>query len=55
MIDFLIISSRRSKNNVIEIYPKFRLYPRSHDLMIRGRRLLCCMVGKRRIVVYERR
>ena len=36
MIDFLIISTRNTKRGVIEIYPKFRLYPKSHDLMIRG-------------------
>ena len=35
MVDFLIISSRTTKNGV-EIYPKFRLYPKSKDLMIRG-------------------
>lgn len=36
MIDFLIISTRSTKRGVIEIYPKFRLYPKSKDLMIRG-------------------
>ena len=36
MIDFLIISTRSTKRGVIEIYPKFRLYPKSQDLMIRG-------------------
>ena len=35
MVDFLIISTRTTKNGV-EIYPKFRLYPESQDLMIRG-------------------
>ena len=35
MIDFLIISTRRTKNGV-EVYPRFRLYPKSQDLMIRG-------------------
>ena len=35
MVDFLIISMRSNKNGV-EIYPKFRLYPKSQDLMIRG-------------------
>lgn len=35
MVDFLIISIRSTKNGV-EIYPKFRLYPKSQDLMIRG-------------------
>lgn len=36
MIDFLMISTRSTKRGVIEIYPKFRLYPKSQDLMIRG-------------------
>lgn len=36
MIDFLIISARPTKRGVVEIYPKFRLYPKSQDLMIRG-------------------
>ena len=36
MIDFLIISTRPTKRGVVEIYPKFRLYPKSQDLMIRG-------------------
>ena len=38
MIDFLIISTRpsRQQRGVIEIYPRFRLYPKSSDLMIRG-------------------
>ena len=35
MVDFLVISTRNTKNGV-EIYPKFRLYPKSKDLMIRG-------------------
>ena len=35
MVDFLIISTRSAKNKV-EIFPKFRLYPKSKDLMIRG-------------------
>ena len=35
MVDFLIIAKRTVKNGV-EIYPKFRLYPKSKDLMIRG-------------------
>ena len=35
MVDFLIISTRTTKTGV-EIYPKFRLYPKSQDLMIRG-------------------
>ena len=36
MLDFLIISTRTTKRGDVEIYPKFRLYPRSQDLMIRG-------------------
>lgn len=36
MVDFLIVSIRSTKNGV-EIYPKFKLYPKSQDLMIRGR------------------
>lgn len=36
MVDFLIISTRLTKNGSTEIYPKFRLYPKSKDLMIRG-------------------
>ena len=35
MVDFLIVSTKNTKNGV-EIYPKFRLYPKSKDLMIRG-------------------
>ena len=35
MIDFLMISTRTTKKGV-EIYPKFRMYPKSKDLMIRG-------------------
>ena len=35
MPDFLIISTRSSKNGV-EIFPTFKLYPKSQDLMIRG-------------------
>lgn len=35
MVDFLNIAIRSTKNNV-EIIPKFRLYPKSQDLMIRG-------------------
>ena len=35
MIDFLIIATRQTKNGT-EVYPKFRLYPKSQDLMIRG-------------------
>lgn len=36
MIDFLIISERTTNKGTIEIYPKFRMYPKSSDLMIRG-------------------
>ena len=35
MLDFLIISTRRKKPGIIEIYPKF-IYKKSADLMIRG-------------------
>lgn len=35
MLDFLIISTRSSKRNVVEIYPKF-VMKKSSDLMIRG-------------------
>lgn len=35
MLDFLMISTRPTKRG-FEIYPKFRLYPKSSDLMIRG-------------------
>lgn len=42
MIDFLIVSYRSTKSS-IEVYPKFKLYPKSNDLMIRGRRFLCSM------------
>ena len=35
MVDFLEISVRSTKN-VVEVIPKFRLYPKSNDLMIRG-------------------
>ena len=37
MVDFLKIATRRKpKEGVIEVYPTFRLYPKSTDLMIRG-------------------
>ena len=36
MLDFLMISTRSTKRGVVEIYPKFRMYPKSQDLMIRG-------------------
>jgi hypothetical protein len=35
VVDFLIISTRTTKRGV-EVYPRFRLYPASRDLMIRG-------------------
>ena len=35
MLDFLIISTRPTRNG-IEIYPNWRMYPKSKDLMIRG-------------------
>ena len=35
MVDFLIVSEHSTKTSV-EIQPKFRLYPKSQDLMIRG-------------------
>ena len=35
MVDFLIISTRSTRKGT-EIFPKFRLYPKSKDLMIRG-------------------
>lgn len=35
MVDFLIIATKTSKNE-ITVFPKFRLYPKSNDLMIRG-------------------
>lgn len=36
MLDFLKISTRNTKKNGVEVYPNFRLYPKSHDLMVRG-------------------
>lgn len=36
MVDFLMISTRPTKRGVVEIYPKFKMYPKSKDLMIRG-------------------
>lgn len=38
MVDFLMISVRNSlkKGGKVEVYPKFRLYPKSKDLMIRA-------------------
>lgn len=36
MVDFLIIATRPTKAGPVEIYPKFKLYPKSTDLMVRG-------------------
>lgn len=36
MFDFLVISTRTAKRGPTEVFPKFRLYPKSNDLMIRG-------------------
>lgn len=36
MLDFVRISSRNKRNNVVEVYPKFVLNPDTKDLMIRG-------------------
>lgn len=36
MVDFLMVARRTKTNGTVEIYPKFRLYPKSTDLMIRG-------------------
>jgi len=36
VVDFLIISTRTTNRGVVEVYPKFRTYPKSQDLMIRG-------------------
>lgn len=36
MLDFLIISKRITKQGGLEIYPRFRVYPKSSDLMIRA-------------------
>lgn len=36
MLDFVIISTRRTKSGTWEVYPRFKLYPKSEDLMIRG-------------------
>lgn len=37
MLDFLIVSSRRPKKDIVEIYPKFSLAVDSTDLMTRGK------------------
>lgn len=36
MVDFLVIATRQTKGGVVEVYPKFRIYPKSNDLMVRG-------------------
>lgn len=36
MLDFLVITSREKKKDVIEVYPKFIINNKSQDLMIRG-------------------
>ena len=36
MFDFLDISTRPAGKNGIDIYPRFKLYPKSKDLMVRG-------------------
>ena len=36
MVDFLQISTRPAKNGIVDVFPKFRLYPKSSDLLIRG-------------------
>ena len=36
MVDFLQISTRPAKNGIVDVFPKFRLYPKSSDLMVRG-------------------
>lgn len=36
MVDFLIISTRNTPKDGVEIFPKFKLYPKSKDLMIKG-------------------
>ena len=36
MLDFLMIATRSTKRGTVEVYPKFRTYPKSSDLMIRG-------------------
>lgn len=42
MVDFLDISVNITKKG-IEIKPIFKMYPKSKDLMIRGRGFLCYM------------
>lgn len=36
MLDFLIISTRPTRSGPMEVFPRFKLYPKSKDLMIRG-------------------
>ena len=36
MLDFMIISTRNTKNGAVEVYPKFIINNKSEDLMIRG-------------------
>ena len=55
MLDFVMISSKTTKNGVVDIYPKFRLYPKSQDLMIRGGDFYAIWNEKNRIMVYKRR
>ena len=37
MYDFLNVSHRKTKRNVVEVFPTFRIMSHSNDLMIRGR------------------
>lgn len=37
MLDFLMVQQKNPKRDLIEIYPKFVIKPRTSDLMIRGR------------------
>lgn len=36
MLDFLVVSTKTERNGTLKIYPKFRVYPPSKDLMVRG-------------------
>lgn len=49
MLDFLVISTRSTKRGVIEVYPKFRVYPVSTDLMIRGGDFYAVWVEERKL------
>ena len=51
MLDFLIVSTRSAKHDVIEIYPKFKISPTPKDLMIRWG-FLCCL-GRRKTFVEQ--